>query len=60
MQELSAAGYHAYQNDVDLGDRGHLFEVLVGMYPSREAAVADAERIRDIPGYQDARVVSGP
>ena len=59
VRELAAGGFHAYQNDVDLGDRGHLLEVLVGMYASREAAAADAQRIREIPGYQDARVVGG-
>src|SRR5437588_8809217 len=60
VQQLTAAGYHAYQNDLDLGARGHLLEVLVGMYATRYAAALDAERIREIPGYQDARVVGGP
>jgi general secretion pathway protein A len=58
--ELTGAGFHAYQNDLDLGDRGHLHEVLLGMYPTREAADADAARIREMPGYQDAKVVAGP
>ncbi|HEV3217643.1 MAG TPA: AAA family ATPase [Vicinamibacterales bacterium] len=58
--ELTAAGFHAYQNDLDLGGRGHLHEVLVGMYPTREAADADAARIREIRGYQDAKVVAKP
>jgi cell division septation protein DedD len=58
--ELTAAGFHAYQNYLDLGDRGHLHEVLVGMYPTREAADGDAAKIREMRGYQDAKVVAGP
>ena len=57
--ELTAAGFHAYQHDLDLGDRGHLHEVLVGMYPTRAAADAAAARIRLMRGYQDAKVVAG-
>jgi type II secretory pathway predicted ATPase ExeA/cell division septation protein DedD len=57
--ELTAAGFHAYQHDLDLGDRGHLHEVLVGTYAAREAADAAAARIREMPGYQDAKVVAG-
>jgi hypothetical protein len=30
------------------------------MYPTREAADADAARIREIRGYQDAKVVAKP
>jgi hypothetical protein len=57
--ELTAAGFHAYQNDLDLGGRGHLHEVLVGMYATREAADAAAAKIREMRGYQDAKVVAG-
>ena len=57
---LTAAGYRAYQHDVDLGARGHMREVLVGIYASRDAAEADAGKIRAMPGYQDAQVVAGP
>jgi type II secretory pathway predicted ATPase ExeA/cell division septation protein DedD len=60
VSELTAAGFHAYQNDLDLGDRGHLREVLVGIYATREAAEADAVKIRAMPGYQDAQVIAGP
>jgi type II secretory pathway predicted ATPase ExeA/cell division septation protein DedD len=57
--ELTAAGFHAYQNDLDLGVRGHFHEVLVGTYATREAADAAAARIREMRGYQDAKVVAG-
>jgi general secretion pathway protein A len=60
VDELTAAGYHAYQHDLDLGDRGHLHEVLVGLYTTRDAADTDLARIRAIRGYQDAALTADP
>jgi hypothetical protein len=40
--------------------QGRMYEVRTGPYISREAAEADAEVIRKIPGYADARVVPPP
>jgi len=58
VEQLKAAGYSAYQEDLDLGDRGQLHEVLVGTFRSREEAESVAIRIRDIPDYKDARVTT--
>jgi type II secretory pathway predicted ATPase ExeA/cell division septation protein DedD len=58
VDQLKARGFSAYQTDLDLGDRGHLHEVLVGVFKTRDEAEAAAERIRDIPSYKDARVTS--
>jgi cell division septation protein DedD len=58
VTELTTANYHAYVRDLDLGDRGHLYEVMVGPFASREEAATEAARIHAIPGYEDARVVS--
>jgi type II secretory pathway predicted ATPase ExeA/cell division septation protein DedD len=60
VDELTAAGYHAYQRDLDLGDRGRLHEVLVGLYATRDAADTDLARIRAIRGYQDATLTAAP
>jgi cell division septation protein DedD len=56
--DLVAANHHAYVRDLDLGDRGHLFEVMVGPFASREEAGSELARIHALPGYEDARLVS--
>jgi general secretion pathway protein A len=58
VTDLTAANYRAYVRDLDLGDRGHLYEVMVGPYATREEADTEAARIHAMPGYADARVVS--
>ena len=58
VAELTAGNYRAYLKDLDLGDRGHLFEVMVGPFATRAAADAELARIQALPGYEDARVVS--
>ena len=57
VEQLTAAGYRARRTVLDAGDRGQLHEVLVGSYPTRSAAEADATRLRSLPGYEDAKVV---
>jgi type II secretory pathway predicted ATPase ExeA len=54
--ELEAAGYRASTWVVEL-EAGQMYEVRTGPYDTREAAQADADRIRALPGYADARVV---
>jgi general secretion pathway protein A len=55
--ELAAAGFRATTRSLD-SPKGRMFEVRTGPYMSREAADADAGRIRQMPGYADARVVA--
>ena len=58
VNEMAAARYRAYAREIDLGDRGRMFEVMVGPFLSRAEADADLARIRARPGFEDARVVS--
>jgi type II secretory pathway predicted ATPase ExeA/cell division septation protein DedD len=58
VADLTAAGHRAYARDIDLGDRGHLFEVMVGPFAARADADGELARIRVRPGYDDARVVA--
>lgn len=60
VQELAAAGYSTYQVLVDLGPVGQRRLVLVGNYLTETDAEQDLARIRQIPGYSDARVISAP
>jgi hypothetical protein len=57
--ELAAAGFRASTRSIDSA-KGRLYEVRTGPYFSHDAAEADAVRIRQIPGYADARVVPPP
>ncbi len=57
--ELAAAGFRASTRSIDSA-KGRLYEVRTGPYFSHDAAEADAARIRQIPGYADARVVPPP
>ena len=57
-KDLTAASYRAYVKDLNLGARGHMYEVVVGPFASLAEAEAQIARIRAIPGYQDARLVS--
>ena len=54
--ELAVAGFRASTRSLESA-KGRLYEVRTGPYLSREAAEADAARIRKMPGYADARVV---
>jgi hypothetical protein len=58
VADLAAANYRAYVRDLQLGDRGRLYQVKVGPFASRAAADAEMARIHATPGYADARVVS--
>jgi type II secretory pathway predicted ATPase ExeA len=57
VQELNAEGHPAYSSEVRLGSMNHWFiQVLAGSYRSLEEAEAALESIRQIPGYEDARL----
>lgn len=57
VDELTNLGYVARSVELDLGQRGRLQRVLVSGYGTREEAQSDLERIREIPGYDDARII---
>jgi general secretion pathway protein A len=56
--ELEAQGYRVRTSRVDTGARGVWHQVLVGPYADFEQARAAEARIRQIPGYSDARLIS--
>ncbi len=58
VEQLGAAGFRAYVKDLDLGDRGHLHEVVAGPFATRAETDAALARIRALPGFGDARAIS--
>jgi cell division septation protein DedD len=54
---LAASGFRAITRPLETVN-GRMFEVRTGPYLTREAAETDAELIRKLPGYADARVLS--
>ena len=54
--ELVAAGYPASTRPIVLAG-APMFEVRTGPYSTREVAEIDVARIRQMPGYADARVI---
>jgi cell division septation protein DedD len=58
VEELTAAGYQAREVELDLGPpRGRLVQVIVGGYSSAIEVERDLQRIRELPGYGDARLL---
>ena len=57
VQELTDGGYRAYQATFDL-DGETWWQVSVGPYGILSDAQSDVERIRSIPGYEDAAIRS--
>jgi hypothetical protein len=55
--ELAAAGFKATTHSIELAG-APMFEVRVGPYATREAADTEVARVRQMPGYADARVIS--
>jgi cell division septation protein DedD len=56
-EQLSTAGYRVHQVELNLEPpRGRLLQILVGGYVTIEEAQVDLARIRQIPGYADARL----
>jgi hypothetical protein len=54
---LRGAGYRAYHSTFDL-DAETWWQVSVGPYVALSDAQSDLERIRGIPGYEDAAIRS--
>jgi type II secretory pathway predicted ATPase ExeA/cell division septation protein DedD len=58
VEELTTAGYDAREVELDLGPpRGRLVQVIVGGYSSAIDVERDLRRIRELPGYGDARLL---
>jgi general secretion pathway protein A len=58
VDELTSAGYRARDVELDLGaPRGRLVQVIVGGYTSALEVERDLRRIREWPGYADARLL---
>jgi cell division septation protein DedD len=57
VAQLSDRGYRAYQAAFEL-DGERWWQVSVGPYPATVDAERDLERVREIPGYDDATVRS--
>lgn len=57
-QELGGRGFHARIARIDTGGRGVWHQVFVGPYASIDDARRDEARVRQIPGYSDARLIT--
>lgn len=55
VEQLTSAGYKAYFEDRQFA-QGRMYIVRVGPYMLQADADADAAKIRQLPGYRDARV----
>ncbi len=55
--QLRSAGYQSRMVRVDAASRGIWFQVLVGPYAEIDQARKDQARVRQLPGYADARLV---
>ena len=58
VDELTRAGFRARSVERDWGPpRGRIIQVNVGGYTSAAEVQRDLQRIRELPGYADARIV---
>jgi general secretion pathway protein A len=58
LDQLRGLGYQARTARVSSTGRGIWHQVFVGPYPDVERARQDEARVRQLPGYADARVVT--
>jgi len=58
LTQLSDLGYHARTARVTSPTRGAWHQVFVGPYADLDQARADQTRVRQLPGYADAHVVT--
>jgi cell division septation protein DedD len=56
--ELREIGYHARRIRVESGERGSWHQVSVGPYADLDRARQDEARVRQLPGYADAHLVT--
>jgi general secretion pathway protein A len=58
IDQLSGLGYHTKSLRVTSGTRGIWHQVFVGPYADLERARLDETRVRELPGYADAHVIT--
>jgi len=59
VEQLIGAGFAARATEIVTSASAHAwFQVVVGPYPSLEPAETDLARIWEVPGYEDAKVVT--
>jgi type II secretory pathway predicted ATPase ExeA/cell division septation protein DedD len=58
VEELTAQGFRAFQQPLNLGTRGLFQQVLIGTFETRAEADRDLERLRQRGGHDDARVAT--
>jgi general secretion pathway protein A len=58
LTQLTGLGYHARTSRVTSATRGAWHQVFVGPYSDLEQARVDQTRVRQLPGYADAQLVS--
>ncbi len=57
-QELETLGFRVRTSRVESAERGAWHQVFVGPYTDLEGARRDHARVREMPGYGDARLIS--
>ena len=58
VDQLRALGYRARAGRLESADRGTWHQVSVGPYDDLEQARQDEARVRQMPGYADARLIT--
>ena len=58
LDQLRGLGYRTYANHVGSADRGAWHQVFVGPYDDLDHARQDEARVRQMPGYADAHLVT--
>ena len=58
MEQLRGLGYQARSGRVESEERGVWHQVFVGPYGDIDAARQDEARVRQLPGYADARLTT--
>lgn len=58
VDQLNGLGYHTRAARVDSSTRGAWHQVFVGPYGDLERARVDEARVRQLPGYADAHVIT--
>ncbi len=58
IDQLSGLGYQTSSSHVTSGTRGSWHQVFIGPYADLERARLDESRVRQLPGYADAHVIT--
>jgi hypothetical protein len=57
MGELQGYGYQARRRRIDTGARGVWHQVVAGPFTDEDLARKAESRIKQLPGYADARLI---